>query len=237
MTRSRGKCLSFQMLRAMLKTPCRPPPRSVFVVVGPNKVRYGVWDTLLKRSSLFLRQLVLPWTFSVPLPDVKVTAFNVYLSWLYGGALALTVPQDAALIAAEGPCTEWHTLLDAYFLGNYLQDIVFKNAIVDKLVELMDRGLPFHPQLAFCACEQLPPASPVRRLCVEFCAWSVGAPDMAASLRAAETGPDTQDFWKEVLLVVIEAGPDIYTPHGVRPWAMDRCRYHEHSEEFPQCLG
>jgi hypothetical protein len=101
------------------------------IVGGTNPATFHVHEALVSRSSeYFRRALSREWTEScdrqVRLAEQEPDVFNFYLNWLY--QCSLRVRNESA---AEMADRSYPTIAKSYVLGDYLQDIAFRSAIID----------------------------------------------------------------------------------------------------------
>jgi hypothetical protein len=109
------------------------------VRIGPEPKHkdFTVHQGLLQQSSYFskLRQNT---SGHISLPDQKSTAFNVYVQWLYTKGLYTKPPAPSGAAAnnrQQSSSVEWFTLVDAYLLGYKLEDITFRDRVMDGILE------------------------------------------------------------------------------------------------------
>ena len=93
----------------------------------------------------------------VLLPDTEPRIFEGYLQWLYTSTLS-----------SSGP-SEYHDMVEFYILGDFLDDLKFRNAALDRI---MSRSLEIHnppgPSAIGLAWEKMLPGSSLRQVITEL---------------------------------------------------------------------
>ena len=130
-----------------------PPPKrrkielsdeAVTVVVGEDEKRVLVHKNLLcGTSSFFQTSCNGQWSESkdktVKLREADPESFAIYANWLYTGQLDV-LHDDAGCIAPfQIACKATNLLTDGWFLGDFLGDQVYCNAVTDTLVDLASK--------------------------------------------------------------------------------------------------
>ncbi|KAF9641031.1 hypothetical protein BFW01_g12837 [Lasiodiplodia theobromae] len=186
-------------------------------------------DILCASSDFFKNACKEPWKESagvVELSGTEPRLFEVYARWLYSPDVLNLMEKPVVTTAANGAISvpAYEPLFHLYALGDMLQDSKFKNAILDKIVEVR-RLVNYHP-ICFSAFvySELPPSSPLRRLYVDFWVGS-SASDWFNTKNPADdcNSPDApMEFFRDVLRQSKTGGA------GKKPWEEDICQYHEH---------
>lgn len=151
---------------------------TVIVQVGPDAKQFCVHkDLICARSPFFQAALSNSWkeaserTVSLPEDDTK--AFELYLNWLYTQKLT-SKPQSAD---ASTRRTEFLLLAKCVTLGEKLQDVRFKNALIDTLMAISEerdgKGSKWFPGADAISdiYEGTPQTAPIRRLLVDLWFW------------------------------------------------------------------
>jgi hypothetical protein len=104
----------------------------------PSHTDFTVHENLLRKSSPFFEAaLGREWLESeervVRLPTNGAKAFQVYSQWLYTGRLHTRLSSDRKI--KYGLREEWKCLVSAYLLGEYLQEITFRDSVMDAMQE------------------------------------------------------------------------------------------------------
>jgi hypothetical protein len=147
----------------------------ICVGAKPKQVDFCVHENLIRLSSRFFdAALIHDWKESqeriVRLPDCNVRAFRIYVQWLYTSQLHTKTHFSHA--SATEDQWEWANLVKAYLLGDYLQDIDFKDTIMDAMIEWgheADRkciNAPPHSSVEIY--QQTSNTSPLRKFVVDF---------------------------------------------------------------------
>lgn len=143
----------------------------VTVVVGRHlKKEFDVHAKLLSSSEYFKNALKPPWKESngyIAIDHVTWEIFEIYLQWVYTRKTLLPDDEDT---------NELFTMLHhAYVLGDYLQDVSFKNSIIEEAVSvataIFSEEMPHH--LADLVYGDTTESSPWRRLYVDLFLWGV----------------------------------------------------------------
>jgi hypothetical protein len=167
----------------------------------------------------------------VRLPEVDPQTFRIYFDWLHNGDVDL-----ACFASRPMYCVKWHDrkasrkaireLIHAYALGYVLQDMGFRNAVVDEMWDLMEctRMYPRAADLDLL-CSVVPPQTKMMMLMVDA---------FAARGRPVDFRTDIDCWPRELLTGLVEAaledrGKDTY--HVRWPGSKWIGHYHEHLNE------
>ena len=205
---------------------------AVRVGAEPKHTDFSVHENLIRLSSPFFEAaLSRDWKESqekiVKLPGCNAHAFRIYVQWLYTGQLHTklqfnhTSPNDGQW--------EWANLVKAYLLGDYLQDIDFKDTIMDAMIDWANE--------ATRECSDAPPhssvevyqhtrdGSPLRKVTLDFTTWRL-TNNFPVSMNEYQF---PSDFLTAVVTSLTER---IRTGKVVRPNFMDKkyCYYHCHGD-------
>ncbi|KAK5159717.1 hypothetical protein BJ546DRAFT_950332 [Cryomyces antarcticus] len=162
--------------RVLRGSTAKPSPKIVTVRVGTGNDEFSVHEELVCASSPFFEAAMKPhWKEAkdrlVELPEDTAEIFGIYIQWLYTKGIA-SLPEDPSSDSFLG---EGYSLLaSAYVLGEKLQDIAFKNDVVDAI---MAESFNLNPngQRLFPGCHHIkiiydgtPKSSLARRLLVDM---------------------------------------------------------------------
>jgi hypothetical protein len=204
----------------------------ICVGAEPKQVDFSVHENLIRSSSRFFdAALNHDWKETqeriIRLPDCNVHAFRIYVQWLYTNQL-FTKLQFNQTSAKDGQ-REWANLVKAYLLGDYLQDIKFKDTIMDAMVDWgheADReciNAPPHSSVEIY--QQTSNTSPLRKLVVDFTTWSI----MDSSHVSMSDFQFPSDFLAAVVTNLAErfrTGNDVTSDFVGKKY----CQYHCHGE-------
>jgi hypothetical protein len=118
--------------------------RPITVLVGKSEVEFFTHETLVRVSSAFFENALSKERKGnqdrvIRLPDVFIEAFPIYAKWLYSGRFYAVKENDEVRHKSTGTIetrefTRWD---DCYERGNFLQDVDFKDAMIDVMIEHM----------------------------------------------------------------------------------------------------
>lgn len=124
---------------------------------------------LASTSKFFSKALRSEWSDlranpnTIELSHLTMDTFTVYTHWLYSRTLAL--PTDGKDHQA------YPFLAKAYVLGEELMDVAFKNDVLDTMIAIVSECRIYPAgETVHTIYENTPPASPARRLLVDFVA-------------------------------------------------------------------
>lgn len=138
---------------------------SFTVCVGEEAEEFVVIQSIATRSSKFFQAAMSrDWKEArekrVMLPDTKVEVFEGYLQWLYTGQITITNPD-----------TDYLELVTLYIIGDFLDDVAFRNATLEGMISFFDEGtgvsLP-GAKATQLAWDKTPSNSPLRQLIREM---------------------------------------------------------------------
>ena len=137
-------------------------------LVGAEGQPFSVYQDVICASSKFFKAACSErWVEGkekkVSLPEVKPKHFQQYVAWLYSGNYQLQASQTDTAIAI-GAAIE--TGLELYILGDVLDDIRFRNKMMENLANSDLRYFP-HPATLCVLWERTPPTSLMRKMYVE----------------------------------------------------------------------
>ncbi|QDS72550.1 hypothetical protein FKW77_000477 [Venturia effusa] len=232
--------MSFQLSQATGSSVCGGASRKVklgkkmvTIYVGPDDEPFVIHRNLITISSDFFAK-AMGGSFqekegTIRLPLYTSDLFENYMQWLYEGPLSL--PRLEGKKGGTVPKGRFELFFALYELGTFIQDRCFQNTIIDAFIDhvLLSNKYPIH--LPAAACQQLPMSSSLCRLLVDFYAY--GCTEAWYDSAKARTAP--KEFWIEVGRTSAGLLHNKIDARKSRPWIVDRCRYHEHSEGEGKC--
>nr|WNZ75802.1 hypothetical protein [Trichoderma harzianum] len=210
--------------------------RALTVTVGStDPVTFSVHEHLICRTSdYFKAAMKAHWetstSGSIALKEEDPEAFEIYLHWLYFESLP--VQNDSP--GLEGN-TEYIQLAKAYTLGEFLQDVDFKDAVLDViLIKTRSKAsdgqtwFPIGPVIRYIY-EGTPESSAARRLLVDLYTYH-GHGDWLKKWAAKD------DLPKQFLLdLAIAALTKRSCPSVFLAKEKGACEYHEHQPDPSNC--
>lgn len=167
---------------------------------------------------------------SVTLKEEDPEVFDVYLNWLYCG----TLPVQNDSPGQEGN-TEYVLLAKSYALGEMLQDVNFKDAVLDAIfIKSHSKAsdghcwFPVGPVIR-CIYEGTPESSAARRLLVDLYTYYGRG-------KWLTEGANKDDLPKQFLLdLAIAALSTRDRPPETKAPKVGTCEYHEHLSDPNSC--
>jgi hypothetical protein len=141
---------------------------TISVLVGDKKQLFTVYKDVICASSKFFKAACSErWIEGkekkVSLPEVEPALFRSYVAWLYSGNYQLGVSKDDTVDAQDSALD---TGVELYLLGDFLNDIRFRNKVMGKLASNDLRRFPTLSKLEK-VWERLSPNSLLRKMYVE----------------------------------------------------------------------
>jgi hypothetical protein len=234
------------------------------VVVGVEKKTFFVHQALLCMSSDFFSvALKREWkesiTKTVQLPDIDVPIFRIYFNWLYArphlnitekddriyptaNATTKSITEESST-AAEEPQSigetpsidhEWTRWSQCYELGNFLQDIDFKDALIDMAIEKMSSDEYYTLDLPKYIYTTSIPKSPHRHLVLDVAVnvWT----QQSFAAEVAKHYPI--DFMADLMARMYSGLRNRFIEEvGLYEYfrSVDTCKYHEHTLSDSTC--
>lgn len=201
--------------------------------VGSAKQEYNVHEGLLTTHSPFFKAaLGEAWAEGearrISLPEDEPDTFGLYASWLYYRRICSTEEKNDF----DGWKVEIDRLILAYILGEKLQDVDFKDAVIDAMISRAgtktDDGRQLYPgpHAVKTLYESTTESSPVRQLMVDYYAFH--APEEL--LRKNKELP--ADFFRDLSFAfAARRNQAIESP----PLRVDKCYYHAHKKGGSPC--
>lgn len=161
----------------------------------------------------------------VPLPDDDPAAFALYIQWIYRGRICSS--QDMG--ETEGNREEMNLLIEAFVLGEKLQDRDFRDAVIDSLIQAVDtpdaQNKKWYPPPATVdrAYRATPESSPLRRLLVDMYYFH-GRPEWLDEASNAE-------FVRDLARIFLQGRTDNVTRADRTTAKLAGCSYHCHGAE------
>jgi hypothetical protein len=195
--------------------------------VGPDESQHTLHkDLLCKKSPYFTAAANDCWKEGqegrVPLPNDDPAAFALYVQWVYRDRIFSS--QDMG--DTGGNREEIDLLIEAFVLGEKLQDQNFKDAVIDSLVDTPDgQDTRWYPRSAAVdrAYKGTPESSPLRKLLVDMhffhgCAdWLNGATNV--------------DFLRDLAKDFLQDREGFVTRTDRTRAQLAGCSYHSHGTE------
>lgn len=200
------------------------------MLVGPYGTEHTVHKDLLCNKSPFFSAAVNDhWKEGqegrVPLPNDDPAVFALYIQWIYRGRIFSR--QDMG--DTGGNQQEIKLLVDAFVLGEKLQDQDFKDAVIDSLVYAVDtpdeqdkKWYPT-PSAVDSAYRGTPESSPLRRLMVDMHFFH-GHPEWLDETYNTE-------FLRDVARLFLQDRSDYVTRADRTTAQVAGCTYHCHEAE------
>ncbi|KAF2122617.1 hypothetical protein BDV96DRAFT_639194 [Lophiotrema nucula] len=156
----------------------------VTVVVGtePELEDFTVHEELLRRSSDFFNAaLNNDWAEAgerlIRLPTGQPASFYIYVQWLYSARLFSKGTLSQATSSTAGNNQEWTSLIQCYFLANYLQDVDFKDTLMDALMQWTAEVPQLNRNATVVSAKEIydntEDGSPLRKFFVDLSVWKV----------------------------------------------------------------
>lgn len=210
--------------------------RTLTVTVGSTTpVTFSVHEHLICRTSdYFKRAMKAYWgtsiTGSLTLKEEDPEVFEIYLHWLY--CESLPVQNDNP--GFEGN-TEYVQLAKAYVLGEMLQDVNFKDAVLDAiLIKSRTRAsdgqtwFPVGPAIRYIY-DGTPESSAARRLLVDLYTYNAHA-DWLTQWANKDELP--KEFLFDLAVATLGKRP---CPPASLAQKAGACEYHEHAPDPNSC--
>ena len=162
----------------------------------------------------------------IPLPDHHPHVFKIFSRFIYCNAIFSAIDS----VSDEQPVDmEWQLLADAWVIGDYLEAMDFKDAIVDAMIEkVLDTPQGRRPQhgmhqIIYPMSQR---KSPIRKLITDIAAhtWS------ASFVKERSNQPEWSDFFKDIAMARFSIN-EKSTPQYIT----DPCYYHEHRLKGDPC--
>ncbi|KAL9095494.1 MAG: hypothetical protein Q9165_002365 [Trypethelium subeluteriae] len=200
----------------------------ITVLVGLKAQKFIIHENALRsKSPFFEAALSKPWAEArerrVTLPEDDPEVFKLYVQWLYTDRIHCSTPPGNNSKGWDF-IHEMDLIIKAYCLGEKLQDVAFKDSLIDSFIALRslekDMWLPHLPITKFLW-ENTPKGSSMRRLVVDYYVWLHAAD--ATQVKQSDCLEFLQDF---VAGLLQHRGNPIFER---APFCKEStCAYHEH---------
>ncbi|KAK3715690.1 hypothetical protein LTR37_006915 [Vermiconidia calcicola] len=213
----------------------------VTVLIGKDEKKFALHKSLICKSSIFFWAAYSGvWKESkeatVRLPETETQSFTTYVGWLYTERVdLLEEPEQKLPWTDKKGETLPHRLpltrraIDCFALGDMLQDVNFRNAVITELMCICKMGDTI-PSLRSITCmwEVIPQNSKMVELIAEYWAAECSTKEFDASVDMLPDG-----FVKMLARVGIR---DKHMASDMRkPSMREKWRYHEHASENEKC--
>jgi hypothetical protein len=203
----------------------------------PDHVDFAVHENLLRKSSPFFEAaLSNDWLESeqriVKLPLCREQTFHFYVQWIYTGRLH--IKQETSHM--EGMMT----IARSYVLGEYLQDIHFRDCLMDATVTFVNETTGNCGTFLYAASrasEHTIKSSPLQMFAKDVAVWKMSSKnwDYFAMVESEDWNRFRESFPLDLAFGVIvglskRLDPTAKTLSPFTPY-MDPCRYHCHGAE------
>ncbi|KAJ4373347.1 hypothetical protein N0V83_003642 [Neocucurbitaria cava] len=212
--------------------------KPITILVGDKDQEFYIHEKLLSSTSAFFAKVLKDdWKEGhdriVKLPDVEPSVFRIWMKWLYTGRLFVKNEQDDD----EDKTDEEHTHLYAcYALGDFLQDLDFKDATIDAFIENMVECNEYFMALADHIYGHSKKGSRHRELAVDCFVRLWDREDWTELV--IEDQDDAFQPPQFLCDVLIQIGPAL--DKGVEEKSIpelfdlkDTCKYHDHGSDKP----
>ncbi|KAF2126888.1 hypothetical protein P153DRAFT_368916 [Dothidotthia symphoricarpi CBS 119687] len=206
----------------------------IFVRVGqePKHTDFTVHENIIRLSSPFFDEVLSrewrgPQEWIVRLPDCNAHTFHIYNQWLYTDQLHIK-PQVGHTLLNDGQW-EWDNLVKGYLLGEYLQDIDFKDTLMDAMIDWGHYAAREYsnvpPRSAVEVYRYTQDSSPLRKIVLDITCYRLlnSFPILVSDFHSP------QDFFTSVLDTIAERHR---TCQAICPSFADKkyCLYHCHGD-------
>ncbi|KAF2874077.1 hypothetical protein BDV95DRAFT_487789 [Massariosphaeria phaeospora] len=218
-------------------------PILVTVGEGKKKEEFYLHEAHLRSSSdFFQKALSTDWkegsTGTVELAGSKPQAFEAYVKWLYTGRIHIMEENDRGGRNQNGVMmdTEFTKIMECYALGDFLQDLDFKDAVVDACAEKMASDDVSFIGLGQMIYPRSLAKSPHRKFAVDTAlhTWDL------KSFSPIHREKDPSEFLLDLLAAVAQSmrtgGQDNKTSK-VFFASLTPCEYHEHTLQGKPCYS
>lgn len=206
----------------------------ILVRVGTAGAEVFIHQNLVCESSMFFRSMLThKWKESadriVLLPYDDPITFNVYAEWKYTGKILSSIADQD-----DTNQEEWLHLVQAYILGDKLQDGPFKDAVLDSIIAKSNvavNGFHYFPiqNITTFIYANTIPNSPLRRLLVDQHVFH----GRASWMEGGSVNDVDKEFLFDLCVSLLQHRPQ---PPGLAPDKVEvTCMYHEHDGTGSNC--
>ncbi|KAK5164052.1 uncharacterized protein LTR77_010143 [Saxophila tyrrhenica] len=162
---------------------------TITVLVGANEARFMLHKNVVCATSDFFRAACDGnWKEAtdkvIRVPEAEPSVFQFYLAWLYTDRIdldqnfAIKGQYDAVELSQT-----YLSLLNAYIFGDIIQDVAFRNALIDKMLVLSKQTDKWpHPREAAKLCQSVSIGSKMVRLLADGYACTFSAETFSREL-------------------------------------------------------
>jgi hypothetical protein len=212
------------------------------ILLGPEEKRITLAKNVACETSRFFKAACNgSWKESeenmVRLPETDMDTFRTYKGWLYTGELDIRKSPDSPLqgyaesLSKENSIPAFTDLINAYVLGEFLEDAKFRNVAVDQAIKVKTE-VGWGPSVGN-VCDLFQRASHDCKLnnffvdCWATCSIADGRlQDLAREFPT--------EFW---VRMAIRSHEDMFMTFAARrPEKRGRCHYHDHLGEEDKCI-
>jgi hypothetical protein len=175
----------------------------------------------------------------VKLPEHTPAAFEIYLRWVY--SRRIVIPFKAKKIEPEddrdrkkmvrmNDTATFNLMCRAYILGDVLQDVDYKDALIDAIIHQMRTASYWPVREAKFVYGNTMKNSPLRRVLVAMTATELFGISNDVVYGEKWRKYNTLDFLSDIMeLLDRRLSPGSHEENSVK-WDENTCRYHEHEE-------
>ncbi|KAK4948940.1 hypothetical protein LTR10_012313 [Elasticomyces elasticus] len=197
----------------------------VYLDVGkPDQIkRFALHESIVRPASDFVNMaLSRDWKEAheriIPLSEDEPETFTIYQTWLY------THIVDAhALKSSTNSCDVYQRLFKCYILAEKLLDAVFKDCVMDAILNTLQANPLFDANLSNLVYENTPEGSPLRRVLCEIYVWCATERWLAEDVVTEEVHPTLMTDVMKMQMGFFRG----HRPEQV-PFLGHACAYHAH---------
>jgi hypothetical protein len=180
----------------------------------------------------------------ISIPDTDPKTLEGYINWIYTQHITLEkgIVQCVHCIeenVTDNDCSYHHSLgmVEMYTLGDYLGDLQFYNAVVDKMKSLHLRtNCGISPYAIELVWEHTASDSPLREVCLE--SWKRVLPsELTKPFMQEHISKFPEEFLIDLLSFVGQRHKSHIQKDGRAKRIMftEKCKFHKHAEDSDQC--
>ncbi|KAK4891885.1 hypothetical protein LTR27_009584 [Elasticomyces elasticus] len=197
----------------------------VYMDVGePEQVkRFALHESIVRPASEFVNMaLSRDWKEArervIPLSEDEPETFSIYQTWLY----THIVDAHASKLSTTS-CDFYQRLFKCYILAEKLLDAVFKDCVMDSILNTLQTNPLFDANLSNLVYENTPEGSPLRRLLCEVYVWCATERWLAEDVITEEVHPT-------LMVDVMKKQMGFFRGHRPEqvPFLGHACAYHAH---------
>lgn len=113
-----------------------------------------------------------------------------------------------------------------HVLADFLKSEALKNDAINAMIEKHTEAGRYPWYLATYVYSSTVPASPLRRLIVDFHIWR----GKGSGLKDSPDRGGPKEFFQDVANAILAAGAEIWAETRQVPYLTDSCAYHEHAD-------